>query len=262
MKVNMKKAMIAILIVSQLFFFTSCLGQAFAYVESDQVEAFTLASYNIPGASYGYGLHVEMIEEDSYGRKMFRLSCLSQSGDFYSDGYDEEERINIRAYLISQKGTKKGVYYLDSVCYMIRLSWEDFSTELLDEFKALNDWEKELDSDRFSYRAFPSKLNGIKVDPLFAEVNYAYKQHTGKDANDDNVSIQYVCNDSNGKCLAYIRVHDENTADGEIKSYVFIVSPQKNGEESYCARELSDFYQQNEDVIAIKEDADWISPKE
>lgn len=257
----MKKVLVGLLIIIQIFILVSCDFGALAYVKSNQLQIYTLASYNIPGFSDGYDLHVEMVQEDSYGRKMYRLSCFSQSGSFYIDGYNETEGINIRAYVVSQKETKEGVYYLDSICYMIRLSWDDFTAELLDEFKTLNHWEMELDHDNLCYRTLPKKNAGINVDPLFAEVNNAYEQHTGKVATTGNVYIQYVCNDSLGKCLAFVREFDETS---EKNAYVIIVAPSDSGKVNleYYITELDDFYQQNDAVKALKEEAGWVSPKE
>lgn len=259
----MKKIVLVFLIVFQLAIFCACDFGAYTHVNASSKSAFVLAGYNIPGASEGLSVDVQLVEEDAYGRKMYRFSCLSPIGEFYADSYNEEEATNIRAYLISQKETEKGVYYLDSVCYMIRPSWDDFTDDLLEELKALNHWGAELDSDVLCFRPFPdSKLSGTKVDPLFAEVNYAYTQYTGKDPNGDNVYIQYVCNDTNGKCLAFIRENNETATAEENHAYAVVVNPYNQKDRSYYVIELLDFYQHNNDIIALKEKAGWISPKE
>ena len=111
----MKKIVLVFLAVFQLAIFCACDFGAYTHVHASSKSAFVLAGYNIPGASEGLSVDVQLVEEDAYGRKMYRFSCLSPIGDFYADSYNEEEATNIRAYLISQKETEKGVYYLDSV---------------------------------------------------------------------------------------------------------------------------------------------------
>ena len=259
-----KKMMIFFLILLLLTMFSSCHYGAYYFVDSLEKGAFLVAGYNIPGVGNGYDIQVKLLEEDSYGRKMYQFSCLCYDAEFYQDGYSNEVKpsINLRAYVISQKETKKGVYYLDSICYIIRLSWSDFTDEVIEEFKVINQWEHELDTSKLSYRPYPnSNLGGIDVDPLFDEVEDAYEQHTGNVATNGNVYIQYVCNDSSGKCLAFVREYDETS---EKYAYVIVVSPSDSGKENleYYITELDDFYQQNDAVKALKEEAGWVSPKE
>ena len=258
----MKKALLCVLVLLQLFAICSCDFGAYSSVRSSEKVAFVISGYNIPGVSHGFNVDVQLVEEDAYGRKMYRFSCLASIGSFYNDGYDEQEEKNIRAYVISQKETKEGVYYLDSVCYMIRQTWDNFTDELLEEFKTLNGWETEVDTDSMCYRPFPdSKWGGVKVDPLYVEVDNAYSQYTGKDPNGENVHIQYVCNDVNGKCLAFIREFDENASGGGNKAYALIVNPYSKKDQSYYVVELSDFYQNNDDIIELKKNAGWVIPK-
>ena len=261
----MKKTIAFILLLALLMVCTSCHYGAYYYVDSEDKSAFIIASYNIPGASDGYDTQVELIEEDSYGRKLYRFSCICQNGLFYKDGYnyDVEPSVNLRAYVISQKETKKGVYYLDSVCYMIRLTWDEFSDELIEELKALNQWDTELNTGTMCYRPYPgSKLGGTEVNPLFSEVEMAYKKHTGKDLYRDNVAILYVCNDTAGKCLAFVREYTGANEKESNCAYAIIALPSTSDEEEpkYYIAELDDFYQQNDVVIALKEEAGWLSP--
>ena len=254
------KVMLLLLFVLQTIFLSSCDFDAYFDVGENEKIAFILAGYNIPGSSEGLSVDVQLIEEDSYGRRLYRFTCLSTTGDFYGDSYNiKGDGKNIRAFVISQKETPNGVYYLDSVCYLIRLSWDDFSNDLLDKFKAQNQWETEINHEQLCYRPLPSqKIGGVQVTPLFAEVKSAYLQYTGNDPNSDNTYIQYVCNDATGKCLAFIREYDTDATDISDRAYVLVVSP-NNG--PCLITELSDFYDHNDDVVALKEAAGWVIPQ-
>ena len=247
------KVLTVLLALSALFTFVSCdFGPEF-YVKKGDKAAFALAGYHIPGASSGLNVKVELVEEDSHGRKLYRFSCLSTTGNLYADGYDEEASENLRAYLISQKETKEGVYYMDSVCYMVRLSWDEFTDELLDDLKALNQWGGEMDD---ADLCFCPLTNADK--PLYAEVKAAYTAYTGKEIDESRMYISYVCNDANGKCLAFVREYDKMAREPIGKAYAFIATPSKVGEEFYVV-ELNDFYQHNDEIKKMKADAGWVS---
>ena len=266
----MKKTIAFILLLALLMVCTSCHYGAYYYVDSGDKSAFIIASYNIPGASDGYDTQVELIEEDSYGRKLYRFACLSTNEYFYSEGYnyEVEPSVNLRAYIVSQKETKKGVYFMDSVCYMIRLSWDDFTDEVLDELKTLNHWETELDTEGLCYRPYPkSKLGGSEVTPLFSEVKTAYQKYTNKNPNSENIKIAYVCNDSSGKCLAFVcEVVQSTETDkkGGNRTYAIIATPKDANDKAeyvdYHIVELDDFYEHNDEIAALKKTAGWLSP--
>lgn len=253
----MKKICLVLLILSQFVCLASCDFGTYFYVQSEEKASYVVSGYNIPGIDSEGFFDSEVIAEDSYGRKLYRISYFLPGG-FYGEAYDEKTGINLRAYVITQKETQKGVYYLDTVCYLMRISWDEFTDELLAEFKTLNHWETELKTDELCFKAYPKNdLGGLELDVPYSEVSEAFHFYTGKDLYEENENVftEFVCNDHVGKCLFFVR----DFSGTDIRSFAIIVVP-GNTDSPHHAVELEDFYDQNQDIIALKEKANWETP--
>ncbi|MBQ8382363.1 MAG: hypothetical protein IJX47_04060 [Clostridia bacterium] len=144
---------------------SSCEGRDFNHYYGDYPECHTMALYNIPNTVGGFEAYCELIEEDSYGRKLYIYG-----GDIYSTWYDENEDSYtcVFACLISQSTDDIAVYYYPKKCvikfeyvseWSISYLWNHmniseiilncFSQEAIEQFKNDNDWDRELQKERF-----------------------------------------------------------------------------------------------------------------
>ena len=215
-------------------------------------DLYALAKCNIPGAPGYENATIEVVENDDYGRILFRFSTRDT---FYNDALNsspDESPINLRAYMICQKSSADSVYYMENVCYLTAKSWDEFSDDKLTAFKQANMWNQEPNEKNWS-------VCNIKQTP-----DYDYP---GEDelANicgtpEENVSLGYdvVSVDARGRTLIFIReVYSPVFNQVEYyKSYIAISDGNGKFSKEYSA-EIEDFYDHKEDLIALKESVEW-----
>ena len=151
-------------IVLSLLLLTSCVHREYKGTDYD---LYGVAMYSIPGVG-DETTTISIIEQDSYGRTLFRAVVPSGLYGYGNDGI---------AYAICQKSDKQYTYFYPNVCYFLRSSQSEFTDELLTELKLLNDWESELCEQKMIGCKLPSRRN------LYKNIDY-----DDKDV-DDSLSV-------------------------------------------------------------------------
>ena len=115
----------------------SIVGCQNKYRKHISLDSAICASYAVPGMYCddlkGGAFSYEIIEEDSYGRILYRfetINCLTE----------KEETV----YVICQKTVSKYVYFYEDICYL----FEENDNDDLMALKERNDWESELNTEK------------------------------------------------------------------------------------------------------------------
>lgn len=124
----------------------------------EEIDLYTVAAYSILPSDL-MGTQIEIIEEDAYGRVLYKVEC-SKDPLFYQ--YFGEDGPLI-AFFICQHSDEQKVYYYEDDCYMVFAGAEDFSSAEQMQLKEQNDWDLPLDYDKmFSRGIIPKEEQGYK----------------------------------------------------------------------------------------------------
>lgn len=142
----------------------SCEGVDFSQYYGDYPECYTMAMHCLPRAVGGFEVCCELVEEDSYGRKLYIYG-----EDIKSTWYDNDEDSYtcLFAILIAQSSTESTVRYYPnlnvlyseyeseySISYLmsemdvVQIVLNHFSAEEIEQLKNENDWNSDLKEDR------------------------------------------------------------------------------------------------------------------
>lgn len=110
-----------------------------------------IVEYQIPFAKSGSRWNeIELIDEDSFGRKMYSYKsesyCTNVFRDYMGINY---KNAPVLIYIIVQKKDRNFVYCYDDYCYTYVKSFEDDNSDIIENLKEINDWEKSIDEDKF-----------------------------------------------------------------------------------------------------------------
>lgn len=169
------------------------------------------ASYAVPGMYCddlkGGAFSYEIIEEDSYGRILYRfetINCLTE----------KEETV----YVICQKTVSKYVYFYEDICYL----FEENDNDDLMALKERNDWESELNTEKMSRRESMITFDiFIEKDcdlDYFKVLEAGMKKFEVSKEEFDIVS--FLDADSEGKGMYLFSVGEEE----KVEKYIAIVS--------------------------------------
>lgn len=204
-----------LLLVVLMLIFYACTYHGYG---GEHRDLYTVAVHNLFGIN-GYINNgellddsvIEIIEIDDYGRVLFFYD------EFYDDFYDESQPNYGRAFVIMQKAEKKNVYYYQDDCYIPCLSteenfeqlWANVDENIIEELKALNDWNKEFDESKCTKAKISKKMPKSELDLQDYQFFRPIKSYVETEENpkNDNFQCQYFlyCNsDSSGKELYYV----------------------------------------------------------
>ena len=154
---------------------SSCEGVDFSRYSGDYPEGYTMAMHSIPQAVGGFEVCCELLEEDSYGRKLYIYG-----EDINSTWHDNDDsRTCLFAILIAQSSTESTVCYYPNVNVLYfeyeseyTLSYfmkemivaevilNHFSAEEIEQLKQENDWNIELKADNLVEKEVFRKWKG------------------------------------------------------------------------------------------------------
>lgn len=236
--------------------------EPFEYTGNDE-DLYTEAVYSILGAD---GIKMgarqyenpvlEVLEEDSYGRKMF----------LYSEGYIMGEYPVF--LLISQQTKDDEVYYYPDYNFIIREKeivqpqyegsdpdayiekngqwWKmHFSEKQIEALKSANDWDQEI----IINKCIKCSVTKRKEDPTNAkEKKNIYEEVFGKYEKDGDCCICYLTKDDDGKMIFLAKNWDE-----ELKDYRIVI---KDGESLYIQK-IDNARRYQEELAAFKREHNW-----
>lgn len=124
----------------------------------EETDLYTIAAYSIL-PSDSMGTKIEIIEEDAYGRVLYKVESTKDPLFYQCFG----EKGPLIAFFICQHSDKQKVYYYEDDCYMVFASAEDFSSAEQMQLKEQNDWDLPLDDDKMLSRGIiPKEDQGYK----------------------------------------------------------------------------------------------------
>ncbi len=134
----MKKSICLILLIVFILSVTSCIIPPEFYIgEAEYFPYYQIAILNQSGGESLDG-DIEILEKDNYGRILF-----TSTGGLI-DGYTSF------TYGICQIKDEENIYFYDAICVISDESKEKISAERLEEFKAENDWNREISIEKCS----------------------------------------------------------------------------------------------------------------
>ena len=145
----MKKIrLLLLLLMFTLLFLTGCTYKGYS---GDNSDLYTVAINSVlwnNGHSFSADQYanpqIEIIEEDAYGRTMF----------MYYEKYYAGADMSFSALIICQSSNGNEVLYYENVNYIIKeqalytQNLTEFENEEIEQLKAANDWNKEIDLDK------------------------------------------------------------------------------------------------------------------
>jgi hypothetical protein len=265
----MKQKILGIIItfLCSITLLTGC--DRIVYYSGDDFDLFSVAVNSLLGVN-GYGRkgsspRIELIEEDSYGRKLF-----SYLGDGFVPTY---------SLLICQKSDEKYSYYYPDYNFISaeyksqELLDNSFTIEEINELKELNDWNKEINEEKCVKVEMISKKDLPKItkkkENQFQLLFKKVAKSTGYKG-DDNLYryAKYCTSDNYGRTLYYVYgigtdVNGEGVSPNSLSRefhIVIIFKPDGTIDENICVMELTDIYKYQDGLKRFKELNSWNQP--
>ena len=212
----------------------------------------------------GYHSHgdsiIKIIDEDSFGRILF---------SYYDDSYFYG-KISLH-YLICQKIDETYVYYYPDYNFIVN-EWNQldvpFSEKEIEDLKNKNDWDKELDEEKFIKNEVVRMKKEPEVeikrkdfDVLFRKIS---KDH-GRISDESMIkpAVRYLTSDSYGRTLYYVSVAHKDISKKDMQYHLVIIfNPDGSYDESKCVMEFTNSYHYQDSLKEFKELNGWDQPLE
>jgi hypothetical protein len=153
-KRNLALVKLLIACICMTFFLTSCY-LPIGIRSSGRSDLFAVACYSVPLLTTNWDFdQVTVIEEDKYGRVMYRYTSYT------NHALDEYNGDHICALLICQKSDRKYAYYYENYSFIISTGEDAFTDSDVQQLKSLNDWGIELAGEKLSKVANSFELYG------------------------------------------------------------------------------------------------------
>ena len=199
-----------IILLVFLFSLTGCYNK---YSKHFSLDLAICASYAVPGMFCddlkGDSFSYDIIEEDSFGRILFRFeafNCLTEQ--------------NESVYVVCQGKDTKYIYFYEDICYQVEANDGVDLTAL----KENNDWESQLNQKKMSRRESMVTYDIFIIEDHDLEFNAVWDacdKELGALRSESNI-ISFLDADSEGKGMYLYSVHN-----GEVnKKYIVIISPE------------------------------------
>jgi hypothetical protein len=235
-----------------------------AYYQGEDLDLYSVAVNSLLGVN-GYGgkgsrPKIEVIEEDSFGRKLF-----SYVGDGLGNSYN---------LLICQKSDDKYAYYYPdfnfiSAAYNLINVENIFTIEEVNKLKELNDWDKEINEEK----SVKVEIKHKKDQPMITndrknQFELIFKEvakETGYKGNDSIFRYAIYCtSDYYGRTLYYAYgigrdVNGEGVSPSSLSKEFELVIIFKI-DETFVYMELLDEYEYQAEVNQLKDLSNWNQP--
>lgn len=196
------------------------------------------------GAHPGQYVTIEVLETDSYGRRLFSYSIGVPS----SYGYDQ-----ICVVAVSQKTVLNRVYYYEDACFILADAFEKLDEEMISALKEKNDWDEPMNHQKMSRRRIHAQFEEtVDVPEAF---NKEVRCEPGS-----AVGSLYMDFDGKGKVLYYVLYYDKDYKDNveiEERFYIAIVNEDGTYDPETWLEELQDLYGYQEQVHEFKTKNGW-----
>lgn len=250
------KRVIMLLTMIILFSFTSC-DPAARPVDKNTEDLFELVKCNIPTPDFG-SVGIEIVEQDEYGRILFRYS----DSDILFDGSRDKSssKTDVKAYFICQKRTEKDIYYLENECYLLSQKWDFFTDDVLADFKDRNHWGREMNTDVLTRARLNDYPNVVVISDAEIEKITGLKKAKDGEAG-TGWSAEYVHYDSQGRALIFIDIYSRTKSGKYLQSayqysYIAISSPSGDFTCDGIVK-IDDYHNHKDELVALKEKVGW-----
>ncbi|HAN21305.1 MAG: hypothetical protein A2Y15_07315 [Clostridiales bacterium GWF2_36_10] len=244
----MKKIYTLIIILTLLF--SGC--DNFSRYKLDNPEFFTEATSSLLGVRGDEFDQTCLIESDEYGRGMFAYNSYSSDSK------------KVFALLIYQKKDNKYIYYYSDCNYLVKPIDEHYETSIpseeieryftkedIEQLKSLNDWNKELDENKY----FRTKIYKEKDDPISEDsVKKAFSTKRNSQEFNSGYSF-FLSSDENDNSIYFVRGFDKNY--NLTKSYIIFFDSKGNFNEVNGIEEVTDIWNYTQQLSDFKEKNGW-----
>jgi hypothetical protein len=129
--------------VCAVLLLSSCYQMHGVY-SSGRSDLYAVACYSVPFITGDPNFDsVKVVEKDKYGRILYEYTSDTDALYEYNSNY-------LHALLIRQKSDKKITFYYDNYSFIISTGDNSFSDSDIQRLKELNDWNRELASEKMS----------------------------------------------------------------------------------------------------------------
>lgn len=187
-------------------------GCAYEGYSGDYLDLYTVAINSVLwlngyswGADYFCDAEIEIIEEDSFGRKMFT----------YYERYYGGSKISFSALIICQYSNENEVFYYEDVNFVVKeqelyiLDIKDFEEEEIEKLKKANDWNKEIAFEKCIKKEIENFKPAIPYEEeIINEITNEFQLKHGE----YKLFLDFLTRDSNGSnfiIYGYVRFGDE-----------------------------------------------------
>ena len=210
-------------------------------------EGYSIAGSTVLGVHGGESPKVELIEQDSYGRSLFHYREITS----YVDGSP-----GISALLICQMTDDNYAYYYPNWHFIVRHSFEEFTSEQIEELKKKNDWEKSLNTDKMVSVPIAEKRDHAPYSNADLVLCFASQKPEWKK------SDVYFCDlgrDESGRWLFYARVCNKESqfSEGYLALYTPYMPDQTARLNQVEKIPNADLWEYQEQLKKFKDASDW-----
>lgn len=250
------------------FSFSGCyliygkLGKPAPYT-GNETALYTIAAYSILPSDL-MGTTIETIEEDAYGRVLYKVEC-SKDPLFYQCFGEQGPLI---AFFICQHIDNQLVYYYEDDCFMVFANAEDFSSVEQIKLKEQNDWNQPLDYNKmFSRGIIPKEKQGYKyttdqrkIETGDAKDAFLKQIHLGEE---EYAYLELLDSDKQGRKLLIVVVKKFKSGGvidvSTIHSYLEMFDT-RNPDENVVIEEITDPKHIWIQIKAFKQQNQWRQP--
>lgn len=214
------------------------------------LDLYRMVVYNVPctfSVNEGETADTEVVEKDSYGRRLFSYSMYRDKG---FNGY---ERICI--YAICQKSDKNYAYFYEDIFFIIADSFESFEEGDIENLKKLNDWDQPLNQDRLAKTSMDTKYTNYR-----RQINSREIFESTILENTDLIASPYLVNvDKNEKVFYYVGVSsiDKEGIAKYHNSYFMMLNSDGSYDPDNFVVEIEDIYNYHDQMRTFKKKNGW-----
>lgn len=237
-----------------IIFCSSCGYKGYA---GDYIDLYTVAINSVlwnNGHSYGADRAIdsklELIEEDTFGRKLFT----------YYESYYSGAKLSFSALLISQYASEEYVYYYEDYNYILleqelyASAIKNFANEDIEYLKIQNDWDKEINLDKCIKKEISNTKQQIPIESQIIKEKAVEK--FGLMEGKFNIFMDMLTYDSEGNFILYGSII--KSYEDEDIYFATLVMPNDNSQDIEFFVPL-DIYNYHEEFIKFKQENGWVS---
>ncbi len=192
----------------------------------------------------GQSISLETIDEDQYGRRLFRYFM-------YITDLCEYKQVSVIA--VSQKTESGWVYYYEDINFIMAETFEELDEDQIETLKKENDWDQPLDNQKMSRRK--PYAPHIQIDNVLSKFHDEILTEPGS-----GLGASFCDTDGAGKVLYYYIVYDIDRNDDiyvDERTYIAVINEDGTYNADTWIEELEDIYAYQEQLHALKLANGW-----